>query len=550
MAVMNHAQPQSDARAPRTLLLITIIVALVAAAAIGGITFASGVLSSADGTVPGTTSGADNSAGVPAGAFAPAAIDANDRLLVWVGTGAAPGAHSASDPGQLVLINGSGELTTVLDIPQQTTRVVPCGDQATSPDGRFFAFMIATADAGALYLMDGTQAPAQVASMHTMGCIGSGTFQWSPDSSRFGYISYEPGAAASEFADGFLYLWDAEGMSQLASFENTVSFDITADNVAFLQFFTNDRDEADEAAVLLWNGSAEREIATLRPEEDCRFSSGEVGIAPDGRLIVVVGHRCRGVDGTEWQLYVVDPETRSAALVQEGPTGGQFGASARSNELYFAPDGSTVFFTIPDGVTLSTVSLRAMNLETQAVTTIVERSMVMPKYDNFPYAWNDNAPPLLSNDGNWLAFVVNTPQNDATLNVFDLRAPDSTPIAYSAGSRGDAIGYMAFTQDSTRLLFVSGGSGSANNSLSALDVSTGGDFRVSRGRFGRGAVAGDGSEIVVMDWQVLEDPQQPVYVNLVVYNINDSSAVPVFTGADVVDGEVTNQRFAYPLTWR
>lgn len=549
MATMVQSHPSNGERSGRSLITLLALLVLGIAAVIALIF----IVPNLNPAIPPANAPAEVN---PAAGFAPdaaaAAIEGDERLLVWVGVGGAPGEHSASEPGQLALLDAVGEVTTVLDLPQQTTRVVACGDEATSPDGRFFAFFVGIADMGTLYVMDGSDAPTAVDEMNTLGCVGGGTFQWSPDSARFAYIAYEGGAAASEFPDGFLYIYDAAGMAQAGSAENVVAFDITDDSVAYLQFFTNDRNEADEAAVLLWDGSSAREVATLRPEEDCRFSSGEIGIAPNGQLVAVMGHRCRGVDGTRWQFYVIDPESRSANKTLEDATGGAFASTARSNNVWFSPDGATAYFTVPDGIALNSVALWAVNLESgnYETTNSVNRGMLVAKYDNFPYQWADNAPPVVSNDGRWLAFVVANPGAETMLNVLDLSAPDVAPITISAGSSGDNITWMSFTEDSSRLLFVSGGNGSADNSLSALDLETGGDFRVSRGKFGRGAVAPAGDEVMVMDWKRVEDQNEPPYLTLAVFNVADSSSVVLFEGAEIVDGAVENQTFAYPLAWR
>src|SRR5262245_46123267 len=59
-----------------------------------------------------------------AGAFALA--DSNDKLLVWLAPGQNPGEQTA--PGQLVFVDGTGGTTPVMDVPAQTSVVMPCGD--------------------------------------------------------------------------------------------------------------------------------------------------------------------------------------------------------------------------------------------------------------------------------------------------------------------------------------------------------------------------------------------------------------------------------------
>ena len=53
-----------------------------------------------------------------------------------------------------------------------------------------------------------------------------------------------------------------------------------------------------------------------------------------------------------------------------------------------------------------------------------------------------------------------------------------------------------------------------------------------------------------MEWQQVEDPKEPLYLNLVTVDIESSAVTTLWEGAEIVDGKVTNQRFAYPLAWR
>ncbi len=476
---------------------------------------------------------------------APAAIN----VLTWLEDGPSPQESSPSAAGELGLMDGTGVFTKLLDVPPQTGRLQPCGDEAYSPDGSLFAFYIGL-DTGTLYLMRGAEAPAALDEVNALTCLGGGTFQFSPDSSRLAYISYEADAAASEFADGFMYVVSTADMSQQFSYENVIAFDVTEEGAAFVSFFTNDRSEADEAAVFWWNGNAEREVATLRPDENCRYTSASITTAPDGSLVLVMGHRCTSGDTrTSWQLYRVDVEARSATLAASEFSDGSFASFARTNQITTLPGGEMALFTVPDGITANTGGFMVVNLSDLSTTEVVQRQAVLPTFSGAP-----NAFPMISPDGRWLAVVVTSVNNDNTLNVIDLNDPGTPPIVLSAGSRNDVISAMSFSADSQKLIFIAGSPGTgrnADNSLVALDLNTGSDFRIKRGRFAPGlAVSPDGSAVVAMDYQVLEDERQPPYLNLVSINVDTSETVLLFEGAEIVDGEVTNQRFAFPLSWR
>ena len=505
---------------------------------------------------PASTSAADanvNAPAAPAAArpFASAALaDANDKLLVWAGNGAAPGEHSASAPGTISFIDGTGATTQVMEIPPQTTRVEKCGDGATSPDGQNVALYIGL-DAGSLYMMKGTNAPAKVADVQGLVCTGGGTFQFSPDSNRFAYISYESDAAQSEFADGHLHVYNTSDLSETYDYENVTAFDIRNDGAAFASFFTNDKNEADEAAVLWWSGTADVEVATLKPNsEDCKFTSANIAVAADGKYILVLGHRCKkGDTRTAWQLYSVDPSSRTATLAATDFQEGSFAAFARSNQIFLSPDGSHAFFTVPDGITANTVGIKSVGTADMSLSDVAESQVIMPTFSG-----GANAFPQISPDGKWLAAVVTSPNNENVLNIFNLSDASVAPIVLEAGSKRDTVSNFAFTNDSKRLIVIAGGDKSANNSLVGVDLDSGNNFRIGRGRFAPNfAISPDGTQIAALDWTIPEDPKEPAYTTTVIITVDNSEKVELYTGAVFgADGKIdkTKLTFIAPLIWK
>ena len=467
-------------------------------------------------------------------------------LLVWAANGVQPGKQTAAEPGQLAYINSSGVAETVLELPPQTSRVESCGDTPTSPDGKLYAFY-AGLDKGALYVMRGSDKPAKIGDIQALSCLGGGTFQYAPGSNRFGYISYEGDATKSEFADGFLHVINSSDFAELYKYENVTAFDLTDTGAAFVSFFTNDKKEADEAAVIWWNGTTQQEVATLKPaSEDCKFTSASISVLPDGKLLLVLGHRCKkGDTSTNWQLYSVNPADKSATLAASASQKGTFAAFSRSNNIYLSPDGKQALFTVPDGVTANTVGLKRVNISDLSIGDVIDKEVVTATYNGAA-----NAFPRLSPDGKWLAAVVTTPNAANSIYIWSMTDPTVAPIMLSAGSKGDTVSSMAFTPDSSRLLAVVGGDDKANNSLVSIDVASGRDSRVTRGHFAKGlTISADGTLAALLDWQIPEDTKLQPYLNLVSVGLADSTTTTLYTGADIVDGKTKNQRFAYPMAF-
>ncbi|RMF78240.1 MAG: hypothetical protein D6737_15390 [Chloroflexi bacterium] len=474
-------------------------------------------------------------------------LDENDKLLVWIGEGPEAGRHNVSNPGSLFLLDNLGNIQPLINVRPQTQRVHACGEGATSPDGRYFAFFMGL-DEGELFLMRDAETPVVVDTIQALACVGSNAFQYSPDGRRFAYIAYEAGVTQDEFADGILKIFDLETMTQEIAFENVTAFDMNNEGVASVIFFTNTVGEADEAAISWWDGTSQREISTLFPDNDnCKFTSADIIIGQNDFFWVVVGHRCTVGDArTHWQLYQIDVALRGVTLISSAVQGGVFATFARTNNLFFSPNMDTLFFTVPDGATANTTGIMALNLADNTLSMPIERQVVMPTYSGM-----DNSPPHFSPDGRWMAMVVTTPNNDNTLTVLDLTNPSLPPITFAARRRGEVISHLAFTSDSQRLIFVAGETDAGDNSLFALDLDTGSEFRVRRGRFAPGMIVSpDGTRAALSNWQIIEDSNEPPFQNFTVQEIETSVQNTLFIGAQIVDNKVTNQTFIFPLSWR
>jgi len=476
-------------------------------------------------------------------------IPAGDQLLVWIGAGSEAGRHGSQNPGQLAFLDGNGVITPISAVPQQSTRVIPCGNTATSPDGNTFAFYMGN-DTGLLYIMQGTNPPVIVNdALHAMACVGNGTFQFTPDSSRFAYLDYDDNVNTANYPKGWLRVYNTADASLLQSFENVTTFDINNENAAFVVFFTDNQQLAVEAAITLWDGTTDREVATLTAEENCLYTDATIEVLPDGRLAAVMGYRCTIGDGsTRWQFYVIDPDSRSATLIAQDAMPGRYFNFSRTNNIFTSSDGSVLYFTVPDGLTNYSVALATMDIDTAAAQIILPNQTIMPRLNQNPYA-RENPPPAFSNDGRWMVAAQNTPNNEATLTAVDLDAPDLPPIQLSAGERGDIISMMAITPDSSRVAYVAGAAGGADNSLFALDLLTGVEFRVKRGRYDRGVMSPDGTHVAVVNWQVVDDDLPP-FQALTLVELDTSVEQTLWEGGEIVDDELTNQQFIYPLSWR
>lgn len=482
-------------------------------------------------------------------------MSAGDKVLAWVAPGNAPGRQGASTPGQLVFFSSDAEMETIMELPQGTTRVTACGDHATSPDGTTFAFMTTVtaggSESGTLYLIRGTdpQLVEIATDVNPVACVGSSSFKFSSDSSQYGFIDWPADANNADSPRGRLLIESTADASEVGNFENVTDFTFTDTGAAFVSFFTNNQNQATEVGIFVWDGAASREVNTLLANENCYYTSGSVQPIADGRLAVILGYRCTsGETATQWELHIVDPESRSAQLVASDTAAGRYFGFSDTNAIYGTPNATDIFFTVPDGISNQGVSLLTTPVDAVDPTVLIDRSAIMPSVSDLPYD-NNNAVAQVSPDSRYLAMVVNTPNNDATLYVFDMLDPSLPPIMIDAGDQGDIITMMDFTADSNTLFYVSGAGEAGDNSLFALDLQTGSEARVSRGRYAQGVVSPDGALIAMMQWVIFDD-EEPPYLTLEIIDTATTVPATVFVGGEIDDeGKLINQQFAYPLAW-
>lgn len=481
------------------------------------------------------------------------ALPDGDKILAWVANATEPGNQGASQPGSLVFFNSDGTQEVLLELPQGTSRVMACGDNATSPDGSLLALFVGQ-DSGTLYVQrDQELELVTVANgVNAMACTGNGTFQFAPDGSRYAYLDYSADFANSLSPVGRLQVHESAGHSRTGSFENVAAFDLRDDTIASVSFFNNNNSEAVEVAISLWDGSSSREVATLFSDEEnrCFYNSASTQVMDSDKLAVVLGYRCNlgPQRDSQWQFYVVDTTARSATLLSSDMAGGRFFPFTRTNQVFSSPDGETVFFTVPDGISNRSVSLKATEITEAALRDVVNRDLQMGTLSDPPYTSGNHAP-LLSPDRRWLASVGNDANQNARLIVVDLASPDLPPIEVSAGSARDTISEILFTPDSSRIVFVAGGNNGNNNAVLVLDLSNGTETRISRGRYEQGVISPDGTMLGLVNWNLFKDDEAPRY-DLTLLDLASAGQGTLFEGGEIVEEELTNPQFAYPLVWR
>lgn len=470
-------------------------------------------------------------------------------ILAWVADGESMTNIPTEARGIIATMNDKGETGELFPVPANSSRIITCSEQAASPNRRFFTFYVGS-NTGKLYIMDGGNTPKELDATASITCLGMGTLQYSPDSNRLGYITFAGDAIDKKLPTGtFIQRETSSGNEQLR-YQNTAAFDISNSATAFISLFADNNNQFREAAIFHRTGDVPQELTTLFADENCQFRNAKITFAGDNRLAVMLGQECR--NGNTWQFYSVNINNKSASLALSGNTGGQFFSDAAQSILIASPNGENVFFTLQDGVEINTTRLYAVRMNDIQQTQPRLVSAVMPRQPiNRVYDYTIASAPVISYDGRWLGVVSKTPNNDYSVNIIDLTAPDSFPISISAGNRGDIISAMRFSANNQRLFYLAGGHSGASTSLFYADVITGTETRVIRGGYtGDILLSPDGNSAAITEWQLTQTPRQPNILHVSLVNIGNGQSTRLFNGGDFADGLVTNSRFAYLLWWR
>ena len=468
------------------------------------------------------------------------------QILVWQGDGIAPGQQNPGNPGSFVRYSGTGKRETLMPVPEGTTRMFPCSERATSSDGRNLIFY-AGHDEGTLFQYDRNGNLNKVDEVGALTCLGMGTFQYADDGSRFGYIDFTRDATSQNTPVGTLVIRQTSDRSEQGRFENVTAFDLMTASLAYVGFF----DQNKQAAVFFRQGGNTIEVGTLSADNNCTYRAGDIDIVSENRLLVLLGQSCPG-RGSSWNMHTINVEQRSSTRIHGGAAGGNYFGNVRINALFVTPDGDTVYFMVPNGVSSDRADLYAVSVSGDDEPERLLRNVIMPEFIvQSPHNPSRNAWPVVSPDRGWLAVATNSANNEAAVNLVDLTASDPIVVTLGATGRGDSISAMAFSQDGSRLLFVSGGNTSGDNALFAVNMSSQIEERIARGRYAnRLAVAPDGSAAALGEWQLLDDPVSDRLLNLVRVDLAEHASGVLRTGADITSTRLANRRFFYPLQWR
>lgn len=471
-----------------------------------------------------------------------AQLDDGAQLLVWAAPAASPTvAYSQSAMGQIAFLDASGTLQSALRVDNTNNRVSPCGLQARSESGRYFTYYVGadnSRDGGTLYITNGSGQPQELAGgTQYLACLGgNGRFQYSPDESLVAWLDYESDASQSEFADGRLVIYNVDDVTEAftTTDNNVVSFDFTPDgDILYMSFFTNTQNAATEVAVSRWDGQGIRELLSFSAADGCRFTSGYL-TSTDTYHWAVLGNRCAA--GTEWQLLRIDPDGSNALLARTEDPSGRLDTISETSNIWLAPNGGYIFYTIPDGLSSYTVSLSRVPLnDLFSAETLIPEYAVMPKFGSIFHT-----EPSLSPDQTRLATAVtNRSQNDGNIALIELATGEVTTI--DVEGENSEILYLQFTADSDHIIYIA--RSGETSSIYRYDIGAGNSNRIARGTYTEWALLSpDDNQLAVLEWKSGGNDTQ--YTDLQIVDLESGEQVTFYEG--LVDSEF---EFALPMNW-
>jgi hypothetical protein len=416
------------------------------------------------------------------------------RVLVWEST--------PNDDGQVEVLTSAGVSEVLVDFQPGVfdNWAKRCSQDHWAAGGQGVVLYTGAAQGSiAVYPLAGG-APVSLGSVNRMTCAGPMSFQLSPNGERAGYINYpfDMDVNFYEFPTGNLIFVDAATGTQQATFDWATSFALYDDGALMLRLFPDGKGNATEADLDWWDGASRRTLTTLepvfpadKPDVACGIKSASVARVGD-TAYVLAGQWCE-TGASSWWLASVPMSGGSATQIVTAASAGGFFPESFSTQLIPTKDGTGFVVATPSGLARNTVFLAWVTLAGQ-VTPILKDTHVIA--DKFGERLSEGRHMMVSLDGNTLAFVSVTGNNEQSLWTLDLSTPGGAPVAVEEQGTNQRIFQFVWSA-SGRLYFISGSIES-----NSLKVATpGGDAqRIARGRFFQLAVTYLGDKIAAAEW--------------------------------------------------
>jgi hypothetical protein len=409
------------------------------------------------------------------------------------------------DDGQLLAVypfEEDQEIEMLVDFPPGVFDNVAktCGQDYWAAGGQGAAIFTGSAEGSiAIYPMtpDGTIIPLGD-EVHRMACTGPKTFQFSPNGQHVGYIDYVYGVIDQEFPYGDLRLYDATTGDQLGTFDWTTAFELYDDGALMFRLFPDGKGNATEADVDWWTESGRQTLVTLepvypedKPDIECGITAGAVARMGDTAYILT-GQKCE-TGSSNWRLVSVPMAGGQATEIAFETPGGGFFPGNFAIDLYPTRDGLGFLVGVPSGMARNTMSLLWVPLDGR-IRPVLEGYHV--KGDRFGNRLTEGRNMVLSPNGQGLAFVTVTGNQQETLWLLDLSTPGNEPVKLEEEGANQRIFHYVWAVNNT-LYYAAGGIES--NSLHMVTLGSS-PSRVSRGRFFQLAVSYAGDKIAAAEW--------------------------------------------------